>query len=83
MTGRAHLHEMRRWAEPLTVIVVFAVVMTAIGWMIRGGVEWSYPWVIDHIGRAGFWAIFLPVWLAAGVYAWRAHRPKAGKAAGK
>ena len=83
MTGRGHLHGMRRWAEPLTVIVVFAIVMTAIGWGVNAAVPNVDAWLVDHIGKAGAWTALVAVWLATGIYAWIGHRPKAGRAAGK
>ncbi|MCJ2061906.1 hypothetical protein MKK63_04220 [Methylobacterium sp. J-088] len=56
MTGRGHLHGMRRWAEPLTVIIVFAIVMTAIGWVLGATVPSVDAWLVERIGKAGVWA---------------------------
>ncbi|QGY03569.1 DUF485 domain-containing protein [Methylobacterium mesophilicum SR1.6/6] len=74
---------MRRWAEPLTILIVFAVVMTALGWVLSATVPSAIDRLISSVGILAAWGIFIVVWLAAGIYAWYAHRPKAGSAAGK
>jgi phage-related holin len=74
---------MRRWAEPLTVLIVFAVVMAAIGWGVNATVPSAIDTLVSHVGIIAAWSIFIVVWLAAGIYAWIGHRPKAGRAAGK
>ncbi len=71
---------MRRWAEILTTLVLFAVVMTAIGWGVNASVPSLHAWLIDHLGQAGFWVGFIIIWLAAGIYALVGHRPNAGRA---
>jgi hypothetical protein len=70
---------MRRWAEPLTILIVFAVVMTALGWIIRGGVEWSYPWVMDHIGHVGIWLILGLIVIVGAFATYRSSRLGAGR----
>lgn len=71
---------MRRWAEILTTLVLFAIVMTAIGWALGATVPAGIDWLWGRIGGGAVWGILLTVWLAAGAYAWHGHRPKAGKA---
>ena len=78
--GGATFGGMRRTAEILTTIVLFAIVMTVIGWGVNAAVPSVHAWLIEHLGQAGFWAGFIIVWLAAGAYAWHGHRPNAGKA---
>ena len=74
---------MRRAAEILTTLVLFAIVMTAIGWAANASAPAIGDWLSARIGEAGTWAVLIIVWLAAGAYAWRGHRPKAGKAVGR
>ena len=74
---------MRRWAEILTTLVLFAIVMTAIGWGLSAVVPRGVDWLADRIGDIAFLAIIATVIALSGAYAWRAHRPKAGSAAGK
>jgi hypothetical protein len=62
---------MIRFLQMLTTLVVFVVVMTLLGWAIRGGVDRSYPWVLAHIGHAGFFAI---MGLVIAVGAWATYR---------
>lgn len=71
---------MLRWAEILTTLILFAVVMSAIGWAAHAGVENAYPWVLEHVGHVGIWAFFVALWITGGVLL---YREKAGRAAGK
>ena len=74
---------MRRWAEILTTLVLFAVVMTGIGWVAREGVEQAYPWVLDSIGHAGIWTFFVLLWITGAILLYREKAGRAGKAAGR
>jgi hypothetical protein len=74
---------MRRWAEILTALVLFAVVMTALGWGARGGVEWAFPWLVEHVGLNAIWAALILLWVTGGVLLYREKAAKAGRAAGK
>ncbi|MCJ2055794.1 hypothetical protein MKL09_04435 [Methylobacterium sp. J-048] len=80
MTGQGHLHGMRRWAEVLTTLVLFAIVMTAIGWAANASAPSVHAWAIDHVGQAGFWGFFVVLWITGGVLL---YREKAGRAAGR
>lgn len=74
---------MRRWAEILTTLVLFAIVMTAIGWGVNTSVPSAVDWLADRIGDVAVLAILGVIFIGATAYAWRGHRPKAGKAAGR
>lgn len=74
---------MRRTAEILTTLILFAIVMSAIGWGFNATIPAGIDWFWDRIGGGAVWGSLLVIWLAAGIYAWRGHRPKAGRAAGK
>ncbi|MCJ2140430.1 hypothetical protein [Methylobacterium sp. E-066] len=74
---------MRRWAEILTTLVLFAIVMSAIGWAANIGIEQAYPWVLSNIGHAGIWAFFVLLWITGGVLLYRERAGRAGKAAGR
>jgi hypothetical protein len=74
---------MRRTAEILTTLILFAAVMTALGWAARGGVEWAFPWLVEHVGLNAIWAALILLWATAGVLLYREKAGKAGRAAGK
>ena len=77
---------MRRAAEVLTTLVLFAIVMTAIGWGVNATVPHGVDWVADRIGDVAVLGILGLIFIAAVAFAWRGHRPKdgrAGRAAGK
>ncbi|WP_267427368.1 hypothetical protein [Methylobacterium sp. GC_Met_2] len=71
---------MRRAAEVLTTLILFAIVMTAIGWGVNATVPSGVDWVADRIGDLAFLGILGMIFIAAVAYAWRGHRPKAGRA---
>ncbi|WP_020095984.1 hypothetical protein [Methylobacterium sp. 285MFTsu5.1] len=71
---------MRRTAEILTTLVLFAVVMSALGWAANAAAPSIQGWMLDHLGQGGFWAFFVALWITAGVLL---YREKAGRAAGK
>lgn len=70
---------MRRTAEILATLILFAVVMTAIGWALNATVPNGVDWVTDRIGDVAFLGILGVVFIVAAAIAWRGHRPKAGK----
>ncbi|KQS85275.1 hypothetical protein MRF4_20620 [Methylobacterium radiotolerans] len=74
---------MRRTAEILTTLILFAVVMSALGWALNVTVPQGVDWIADRIGDAAFLGILGVIFIAAVAFAWRGHRPKAGRAAGK
>lgn len=74
---------MRRWAEILTTLVLFAVVMTAIGWGLNATVPNAVDWLADRIGDVAMLSLIGAVILVSGAYAWRSHRAHNGKAAGR
>ncbi|WP_243986598.1 hypothetical protein [Methylobacterium sp. E-046] len=71
---------MLRWAEILTTLILFAIVMSAIGWAASAAAPSIQGWMVDHLGQTGFWAFFVALWITGGVLL---YREKAGKAAGK
>lgn len=71
---------MRRWAEILTTLVLFAVVMTALGWSVNATVPHGVDWLADRIGDVAVLGILGMIFIAAVTFAWRGHRPKNGKA---
>lgn len=74
---------MRRAAEVLTTLVLFAIVMTAIGWGVNASVPASVDWLWDRVGGGAVWSVIISFWVIGGYLAWRGHRPKAGKAIGR
>ncbi|MBE7245314.1 MAG: hypothetical protein INR63_10190 [Actinomycetospora chiangmaiensis] len=74
---------MRRWPEILITLVLFAVVMSAIGWAAGASAPAIHAWLIDHIGQTGFWAFFVLLWITGGVLLYREKAGKAGRAVGR
>ncbi|MGU3330340.1 hypothetical protein ACLBXB_25785 [Methylobacterium mesophilicum] len=70
---------MRRAAEILTTLLLFAIVMTAIGWAARGGIEWTFPWLLEHIGIAGIWAVLFVLLIIGGTAIYRSGKYAAGR----
>ena len=73
-TGQGHLHEMRRWAEPLTVLIVFAVVMTALGWGAHAAAPSVGDWLAARIGDAGVWAVLGLVVIVGAIATYRSSK---------
>ena len=71
---------MRRPAEILTTLIVFAIVMAGIGWGLNATVPSVHEWLIASIGRIGAWALLVAILLTCAVIAWRGHRPTKGSA---
>lgn len=71
---------MRRTAEILTTVILFAIVMTAIGWAASAAAPSIGDWLSARIGESGIWAGFVALWITGGVLL---YREKAGRAAGK
>jgi hypothetical protein len=74
---------MRRWAEILTTLVLFAVVMTVLTWLVGAGVPAVDTWLVDHVGSAGVWVGLIALWITGGVLLYREKAGRAGKAVGK
>ena len=68
---------MPRWLEIVLTLVLFAVAMTAVGWVVNATVPNVHGWLIANIGQAGFWMASALVLIAAAIFAWHGHR-KAG-----
>ncbi|MCJ2098633.1 hypothetical protein [Methylobacterium sp. E-046] len=78
--GRATFSGMLRWAEILTTLILFAIVMSAIGWAASATAPSVGDWLSARIGESGIWAFLVLLWITGGVLL---YREKAGKAAGK
>ncbi|MGU3407689.1 hypothetical protein [Methylobacterium brachiatum] len=74
---------MRRWAEILTTLVLFAIVMTAIGWVASVSAPGIGDWLSARVGEGGIWALFVVLWITGGVLLYREKAGRAGKAAGR
>nr|WP_042669410.1 hypothetical protein [Methylobacterium sp. B34] len=71
---------MRRTAEILTTLILFAVVMSALGWIVSASVPAVDAWLVERIGSMGIWIGLAALWITGGVLL---YREKAGRAAGK
>ena len=74
---------MRRTAEILTTLVLFAVVMAAIGWAANASAPGIGDWLSARIGEGGIWAFFVLLWITGGVLLYREKAGKAGRAVGR
>lgn len=74
---------MRRWAEILTTLVLFAIVMTAIGWGVNASTPAVDAWLVQNIGSFGVWVGLILLWLTGGVLLYREKAGRAGRAAGR
>jgi hypothetical protein len=74
---------MRRTAEILTTLVLFAVVMTVLGWVVSANVPAVDAWLVERIGSTGIWIGLAALWITGGVLLYREKAGKAGRAAGR
>lgn len=74
---------MRRTAEILTTLVLFAIVMAAIGWGANAAAPNIGDWLSARIGEGGIWAFFVLLWITGGVLLYREKAGKVGKAVGR
>ena len=74
---------MRRTAEILTTLVLFAIVMAVIGWAVNASTPAVHEWLIAHVGHAGIWTFFVALWITGGVLFYREKAGRAGKAVGR
>ncbi|WP_267428629.1 hypothetical protein [Methylobacterium sp. GC_Met_2] len=74
---------MRRTAEILTTFVLFAIVMTAIGWGVSASTPTVDAWLVQHIGSSGVWIGLVLLWITGGVLLYREKVGRAGKAVGR
>lgn len=70
---------MRRWAEPLTVLIVFAIVMTALGWVLSATVPSFDAWLVGRIGKAGVWAVLGLIVIVGAFATYRSSKLGAGR----
>lgn len=74
---------MPRWLEITLTLVLFAAGMAVVGWAVNASVPGAEGWLVEHVGNAGFWGLFTVLMIVCSYFAWRGHRPNAGRAAGK
>lgn len=70
---------MRRTAEILTAFVVFAVVMTALGWGAHAAAPSVGDWLAARIGEAGVWLILGLIVIVGAIATYRSSRLGEGR----
>ena len=74
---------MRRTAEILTTLVLFAVVMAGIGWGVNASTPAVDAWLVQNIGSSGVWIGLVLLWITGAILLYREKAGRAGKAAGR